>query len=116
MSQQDTITALTDANFEAQALRATQPVIVAITSPWNQGTSMMEPALLALAKEFSSRVTTFRVNVDEHPMVVAHYEATTLPTLLLVHDGMVHETLEGALPKPRIRQLYESATDLLEED
>src|SRR6266849_9850163 len=53
--------------FEADVLKAEQPVVVDFYADWCHPCHMMEPAVEQLAGEFAGKVTVGKLNVDDNP-------------------------------------------------
>lgn len=116
MSNQEHIPTLTDASFESKVLSAKRPTIVMCTAPWNKPGTLSKNNFETLSKEFADRVQTFTLNVNDHPTVISHYEVSSLPAWLLMHQGDVHDTVQGLVPQPRQRKLFELAAELNAEE
>lgn len=53
----------------------------------------------ALSREQAGRLKVLKLNVDDNPVTANRYRVQSIPTLLLIKDGQVAETVVGALPK-----------------
>jgi len=93
-----TVTA-TDANFEDVVLKAEGPVIVDVWADWCGPCLQIAPIIDELAREYSGRVTFAKLDADDNPASTARYGITAIPTLLVLRDGELQETIHGARPK-----------------
>jgi thioredoxin 1 len=59
----------------------------------------LAPVLDALVADAAGRVTLAKVNVDEQPALAGRYQIRSIPTVLLVKDGRVVDTVVGAVPR-----------------
>jgi thioredoxin 2 len=54
------------------------------------------------ARELAGRLKVVKVDVDQAPGVATRYRASSIPTLLLLHDGRELGRQVGALPAPAL--------------
>jgi thioredoxin 1 len=72
----------TDETFQKQVLESTKPVLVDLWAPWCQPCKAIEKELVEIEKQYGSKVTVVKVNIDENPAIVKNLEIRTVPTLL----------------------------------
>jgi thioredoxin 1 len=103
-----TPTAVKDANFERDVLKASGPVLVDFWAEWCGPCKMIAPALEELAKDMAGKVTVAKINIDENPETPRRYGVRGIPTLMLFKNGQVAATKIGALAKNALYQWVES--------
>ena len=92
----------TDANFEAEVLKASMPVLVDFSATWCGPCKKLEPLIQELAGEYENRVKVVKVDVDKAPQIAARFGVMSVPTLLIFRDGTVADQMVGLLPKRTI--------------
>lgn len=90
---------VTDQTFDREVLGSGLPVLVDCWAPWCGPCRSMGPVLDELARSWAGRVRVLKLNLDENPGTGARYRITSVPTLMLVKNGQIVETLVGAHPK-----------------
>ena len=86
----------TDDNFDAEVLKASQPVLVDFWAPWCGPCVSIAPVIEALASEWQGKVTVGKMNVDENANTPATYGVRSIPYFILVKGGEVIDTVVGA--------------------
>jgi len=101
------VKAVTDQTFDREVLGSGMPVLVDCWAPWCGPCRSVAPVMEALAKKWAGRVRIMKLNLDENPGIGARYRITSVPTIMLVKDGHITETLVGAQPQ----EVLETAID-----
>ena len=92
---------ITDGSFEADVLKAGQPVLIDFWAEWCF--PKIAPILEATAEEYKDRLKIAKLNVDENPQTAMRYGVRSIPTLLLFKDGDVAGQKVGALSKSQLQ-------------
>ncbi|CDI03706.1 thioredoxin 1, redox factor [Candidatus Competibacter denitrificans Run_A_D11] len=93
---------VTDGSFEAEVLKADQPVLVDYWAEWCGPCRMIGPILDEIAGEYAGRVKICKLNVDENQKTPPKYGIRGIPTLMLFRNGNVEATKVGALSKSQL--------------
>ena len=99
----------TDATFEADVLKSSEPVVVDFWAEWCGPCKMIGPSLEEIATEMHGKVKIAKLNVDENQNVPSTYGIRSIPTLMLFKDGQLVSNHVGAAPKARLEQWIKSA-------
>ncbi len=90
---------VTDASFEADVLKSSEPVVVDFWAEWCGPCKMIGPSLEEIATEMKGKVKIVKLNVDENPGVSGKLGIRSIPTLMLFKDGKLSSQKVGAAPK-----------------
>ena len=100
---------VSDADFEAEVLKATGPVVVDFWAEWCGPCKMIAPALEEIAEELGEQVTIAKVDIDANPDAPGRYGVRGIPTMILFKNGEVAATQVGAMPKSAIKDWIQRA-------
>lgn len=93
---------ITQAEFDAEVMSATQPVGVDCYATWCGPCKMLAPIVDSLAEEYAGKIKFFKVNVDESPKVARQFQIEAIPALLMFQDGKLVEKLVGLQSKENL--------------
>lgn len=87
----------TDATFSSE-VKSSVAVLVDLWAPWCGPCRVVGPMLENLSKEYAGRLKVIKVNVDENPGLSQQFQATSIPTLIVIKGDRVVDRIVGALP------------------
>ncbi|NJL36044.1 MAG: thioredoxin [Leptolyngbyaceae cyanobacterium RM2_2_4] len=96
------ILSITDSEFEAEVLSATQPVLVYFWASWCGPCRLMSPVAEWAAETYGDRLKIVKMEVDPNPETVARYQVQGVPFLVLLQQGEVLASSEGAMSKQKL--------------
>ena len=96
------ITHVTDATFEADVLKSSQPTLVDYWAEWCGPCKMIAPILDDVSSAYEGKLKIAKMNVDENREIPAKFGIRGIPTLMLFKDGQLAATKVGALSKAQL--------------
>jgi thioredoxin 1 len=102
---------LTDAGFEQEVLKSSQPVLVDF---WAEGCApcrQMSPTIDQIATEYAGRVKVGKVDVASNIQTAGRYQVRGVPTLLVFKGGKVVAQKVGAVGKADVKKMLDAHAD-----
>ncbi len=90
---------VTDASFEEEVLKSSEPVVVDFWAEWCGPCRMIAPSLEEIASEMKGKLKVVKLNIDENPNVPGKLGIRSIPTLILFKNGKAAAQKVGAAPK-----------------
>lgn len=88
--------------FQDKVLQSQGKVLVDFFATWCGPCRMLAPVLDEVAAEKSGEVSVYKVDIDASPEIAAHFDVTSVPTLILFKDGQAVKQTVGAQPKQNL--------------
>ena len=93
---------ITDENFETEVLKGSKPTLVDFWAEWCGPCKMIGPILEELAVEMDGKIVIAKVDVDSNTQTAMQYSIRSIPTLIIIKDGIVLAQHIGAASKAQL--------------
>jgi len=93
---------LTDATFEQDVIKSNIPVLIDFWAAWCGPCRMIAPIIEELANEYDTKAKICKLDVDNNPNTAMQFGIRSIPTILILKNGEVVDTIVGAVPKAHI--------------
>ncbi|HVV46017.1 MAG TPA: thioredoxin [Bryobacteraceae bacterium] len=97
----------TDAGWDTEVLKSTEPVLVDFWATWCGPCRQMTPIIDQLADEYQGKAKIGKLNVDEQGQTAMRYQVRGIPTLLLFKNGQLVATKIGATGKSDVQRMLD---------
>ena len=99
---------ITDQEFEAEVLNASQPVWVYFWADWCGPCRLMAPLVEAMATRYGDQLKVIKMEVDPNPKSVATCKIEGVPAFRVFQNGAVKTSTEGAISKQKLEELVKT--------
>jgi len=82
-------------------------MLVDFWAPWCGPCRIVSPIVEELAEELKGKVVFGKLNVDENQRTAAEFQIFSIPTLVLLKNGVEVDRIIGAVPKRMIKAALE---------
>ncbi len=98
---------VTTADFEAEVLKSSIPVLIDFHAVWCGPCKASAPALEDAAREFEGEIAFVKVDVDQEPEIAKTYDVQGVPTFIVMKDGQPVERFQGMVSRGKLATVLE---------
>ena len=98
----------TSANFDAEVLNSSMPVLVDFFAVWCGPCKMMAPAIEKLAEEYEGKAVVGKLDVDESMDIAGRYGIMNIPTLIIFKNGEIVSKFVGLQNKNELKKALDA--------
>lgn len=99
----------TSANFDAEVLGSSMPVLVDFFATWCGPCKMMAPAIEKLAEEYEGKAVVGKLDVEESMDIAGRYGVMNIPTLIVFKNGEIVSKFVGLQNKNELKKALDAA-------
>lgn len=100
-------TQVTDHNFKELVQESSMPVLLDFYADWCGPCKVIGPIINELAEEYEGRALVAKVNTETNPKLSHYFKIKSIPTLMVIYQGKVHEKFNGLVPKPNLEEILD---------
>ncbi|XP_073947486.1 thioredoxin, mitochondrial [Choristoneura fumiferana] len=97
-------------DFKDKVINSKVPVVVDFFATWCNPCRLLTPRLESIISENKGKVLLAKVDIDEQTDLALDYEVSSVPVLVAIKDGKVHQRLVGLQDTDKLRKWIEDFT------
>jgi thioredoxin 1 len=101
------VLSVSERTFTKEVLESPIPVLVNFEAPWCGLCRIIHPLLLQFQTQCGEQIKLVGVNADQNFKLSTTYRLKSLPTLLLIENGIIQYRLEGFRGRDDLRLALE---------
>lgn len=98
---------ITKHNFQQEVINSDKPVLIDFWAPWCGPCRMVGPTVEQVAEETIGKAKVGKINVDEQPELAQAFSVMSIPTLVVIKNGKVANSVVGVQSKSAILSMLQ---------
>ena len=111
MKESENFKKLVKKDFEAGILSGKKTSVLIFGTEYSGSAAMMNSMLKRVSREFTSSVNFYKVDLIKQSKISKFYKVKTAPTLLIIKENKVVESLLGFTSANEVRKIIRSLVD-----
>lgn len=103
---------ITDSTFNDIVLESKIPVLLDFYADWCSPCKVMGPIINELAEAYEGKALIAKVQTEQNPKLSELFKIKSIPTLIIIHDGILVQRFQGIVPKPNLEEIIEGYIDV----
>ena len=99
-----------DKDFDQVVNLSGLPVLIDFWAEWCGPCKMIGPILEELAEELADKIKIVKIDVDNNNQTAMKYSIRSIPTLMIIKEGVVQAQHIGAASKSKIQEFINQNT------
>ncbi len=95
---------LTKDSYHNEVMETEKVVVIDFWATWCGPCKMMSPVVEEVAKDYSD-IKVCKVNVDEEPELSNAFKIVSIPTIVVIKNGEIIDSVVGYRPKEDIEKI-----------
>ena len=101
------VLSVSERTFAQEVLESQIPVLVNFWAPWCRLCRNVQPLLLQLQTYCSEQIKLVEINADQNFKLSNAYRLTTIPTLLVIEEGIIRQRRDNFHGREELRLALE---------
>lgn len=98
---------ITDNNFNELVANSKVPVLLDFYADWCGPCKVLGPIIDELAQAYEGKALVAKVNTEANPQLSQHFKIKSIPTMIIISNGVYRERFQGLIPKPNLEEILD---------